>query len=173
MPSASCLILLCGLFPMLLCAASSLPRLSLESLIQQSDTIVEGRVVRKWAAMDSENKFIWTHYELAVSAAHKGKAGSTVIFSEPGGVAGGMQQAVADAVRYEVGDSVFIFLQRMPNGYLRTTGWAQGKYTVDRAGRVHAAASLAGGSHPLDGIAASDLAARVTARMQIKSAGAK
>lgn len=50
------------LFPVLLCAASP-PHLSLESLVAQSATIVEGQVVRAWSAMDSENRFTWTHYE--------------------------------------------------------------------------------------------------------------
>ena len=30
-----------------------------------------------------------------------------------------------------------VFLERMPNGYLRTTGWSQGRYTVDPKGLVH------------------------------------
>src|SRR5260370_21097129 len=72
------------LFPVLLCAASP-PHLSLEALVAQSETIFEGQGVRAWAAMDSENRFIWTHYEIKVSSTIKGPAEPSVVVGEPRG----------------------------------------------------------------------------------------
>jgi hypothetical protein len=140
---------------------------------------------RDW---DNDHRNIWTHYELAVSSVHKGAAGATVALSEPGGVSGGFRESIAGAVTYNPGDKVLVFLQRMPNGYLRTTGWAQGKYAIDSAGRVHASAALAdieltpgrsvSASAPLslDGLTETELGARVVARVrsrQIKSTGVR
>src|ERR1700679_1494588 len=90
-------------------SATSVPLLTFEELTDRSELIVSGQITRTWADWDSSHRFIWTHYELAVSSVHKGTAGSVVVLSEPGGVAGGLRQTVADAVRYGVGDSVFIF----------------------------------------------------------------
>src|SRR5579872_6918710 len=136
MPTASCLILFSCLFPAL-CAASSLPRLSLESLTQQSDMIVEGRVVRKWAAMDSENKFIWTHYEIKVNSTLKGQARQSVEIAEPGGVLDGRTLLVQGATPYAIGEEVSVFLYRTPIGYLRTTNYGQGKFVVSAGSRAN------------------------------------
>jgi hypothetical protein len=86
-------------------------------------------------------------------------------------------------VVYQVGDRVLVFLQRMPNGYLRTTGWSQGKYIVDSSGRLHAETSLRGleivsaqkgapltqPATPLltlDGMNVTELRGRISARLQ-------
>src|SRR5580700_2249544 len=125
-------------------SATSVPSLTFEELTDRSELIVSGQVTRSWADWDSEHKFIWTHYELSVSNAQKGTPGLTVELAEPGGVVGIQGMAIAGAVVYQPGDHVLVFLQRMPNGYLRTTGWSQGKYTVDSTGRLHAAGSIGG-----------------------------
>ena len=104
--------------------------------------MASGRIVREWTAWDSGHKYIWTHYQLRTSGVHKGAAGPMVEFAEPGGMADGMGMTIAGAVRYSVGDNVMVFLQRMPNGYLRTTGWGQGKYLVDGDSKLHAEMSL-------------------------------
>lgn len=135
---ASSLLLICG------AGATSVPQISFEELIDQSNLIVSGEVTRSWTDWDSAQKFIWTHYEVAVSSAHKGTPGSTVVVSEVGGVAGGLRMTVAGTVSYQPGEKVLVFLTRMPNGYLRTTGWGQGKYSVDEKGTLHASASLRG-----------------------------
>jgi hypothetical protein len=124
--------------------ATSVPGLSFEELTDRSELIVSGQIARSWADWDTAHKFIWTHYELTISSAQKGSPGATVVLSEPGGAVGIQGMAIAGAVVYQPGERVLVFLQRMPNGYLRTTGWSQGKYTVDNAGRLHAAASLVG-----------------------------
>jgi hypothetical protein len=118
-------------------AATDLPRLSFNQLTDDSELVVSGRVTRTWAAWDADHKFIWTHYELTVTATHKGSAGQTVDIAEPGGQLDGMGMSISGGTGYRVGDSVLVFLSRMPNGYLRTAGLGQGKYEVDSKGVVH------------------------------------
>jgi hypothetical protein len=124
--------------------ATTVPSLSFEEMTDRSELVVSGQVARSWTDWDSEHKYIWTHYELTVSATHKGTAAATLILSEPGGVVGIEGLAVAGAVGYLPGERVLVFLERMPNGYLRTTGWSQGKYDVDAAGRLHPESTLGG-----------------------------
>ena len=171
-------VLAAGLIVAFTATATSVPRLSFEQLTDSSELVVTGQIGHSWAAWDNSHHFIWTHYELAVSSMEKGAATSSVTFSEPGGVVGGIGQTIAGTVQYAAGERVVVFLQRMPNGYLRTTGWSQGKFTVDSSGHVHGGASLAGldlveaGSAPaaravpVEGITAVELSARVIARVR-------
>jgi hypothetical protein len=161
-------------------AATSVPSLTFEELTDHSELIVSGQITRSWADWDTEHKFIWTHYELSVSGTQKGTPKSTVVLSEPGGIVGLQGMDVAGANVYQTGDRLLVFLQRMPNGYLRTTGWSQGKYIVDNTGRLHAEASLRGPEvlsaqkgaavatplRSLEGMTVAELRERVAARLQ-------
>ena len=120
------------------------PSLSFEQLTDQSEMVVAGDVMRTWSDWDAAHQFIWTHHEIAVTSAYKGAAAKTIVVSEPGGVVGDRGMSIAGTVSYAPGENVVVFLQRMPNGYLRTTGWAQGKYVVDKAGLVHGAGASGG-----------------------------
>lgn len=147
-----------------------IPRLSFEQLTDGSDLILSGTITNTWAAWDAEHKYIWTHYNLAVDSVVKGSAGSSVEFAEPGGAVGNRVISIAGSVTYAVGDNMVVFLARMPNGYLRTAGWAQGKYSLDKNNRLHGAASLS--SEPnsavktLDGVTLGELRQRVAVRNQ-------
>ena len=127
-------------FP-LLCLGTSIPRMSLDDAVYQSEMIVTGDVVRTWAAWDSQPRFIWTHTEIAVRDRWKGAPGATVTVSEPGGFAEGSGQAIAGMVRYVPGEHIVAFLYRTPHGYIRTRGLAQGKFVIDAQGLVHLAAT--------------------------------
>lgn len=165
---------------LLLCAATAtlVPRLSFEQLVDASELIVSGRVTSTWSAWDREHKYLWTHYNLSVASTVKGSSASNVEFAEPGGALDGYAMTIAGSVRYAVGDNMVVFLSRMPNGYLRTAGWAQGKYALDSRGRLHASASLgaqildaknpASGSslQTLEGMSLSELGQRVSARLR-------
>jgi len=116
------------LVPLMLCAADVPPRLSLEELTAQSEVIVAGRVVRSWSAMDSENKFIWTHHEIQVRDTLKGPARATLEVTEPGGVLNGRYLKVSGSTSFTDGEEVTVFLYRTPIGYMRTTNYGQGKF---------------------------------------------
>lgn len=110
--------------------ATLVPRLSLEQLATESESVVHGTVVRRWAAWGPSRQFIWTHHEVRVVDVLKGRAALTVVVSEPGGEIGDIGIAIAGAPRYEVGQEVVLFLDRTPIGYLRGAGWGQGNFAV-------------------------------------------
>ena len=159
-------------------SATIVPRLSFEELTDSSDQVVSGTVTRSWAAWDAEHKYIWTHYELAVASSHNGRFSPKLEFAEPGGQLDGVVHARAGTVTDQPGESVLIFLQRMPNGYLRTTGWGQGKYTLDANRKLHGGAALKGvdmvapgrpvagatSLESLEGVTLTELSRRVAAR---------
>jgi hypothetical protein len=152
--------------------ATLIPTLSFEQLTDASDLIVAGHIANSWVAWDREHKYIWTHYTIAVTSAVKGGAASVVEFAEPGGVLEDRSMVIAGSVSYAVGDRMLIFLERMPNGYLRTTGWAQGKYSLDTGGRLHSHAVLsskpASSVRTLDGMTLAELTRRVAARGKVR-----
>ena len=125
--------LLGGLF----CGATIVPLLSLEDLVARSELIVVGQVTRTWAAWDGEHQFIWTHTEIAVRDVVKGERIEKVTVSEPGGVVGGVQMTVIGMPTYAPGVQMMLFLERMPNGYLRSAGVGQGKLAISAQGRIH------------------------------------
>lgn len=141
-------------------SATLIPRLSFEQLTDASELILSGRITAAWAAWDEDHKYIWTHYNLSVASSLKGTAATVVEFAEPGGALAGRVMSIAGSVSYALGDDMVVFLSRMPNGYLRTTGWAQGKYALDARGRLHGEASL----QTLEGMSLTELRQRVSSR---------
>jgi hypothetical protein len=123
--------------------AAVFPRITAEELTAQSQVIVEGNVVRSWTAWDSDHKYIWTHYEVSVTDQIRGPRSATVTVSEPGGSLDGVNQQFSGVVSYAPGETTIVFLYRTPIGYWRPVGGPQGKFTVDRAGRVHSNAQAA------------------------------
>jgi len=119
--------------------AAVYPRISLETLVDHSPVIVEGRVTRSWTAWDSEHKYIWTHYQLQVFDRLRG-GGGTVTVSEPGGSLDGVNMAVSGAQPYVANEHVLLFLFQTPLGYWRTLGGGQGKFAVGEDGRIASAA---------------------------------
>ena len=110
--------------------ATLVPRLSLEQLAAESELVVHGTVVRRWADWGPSRQFIWTHHEVRVADVLKGRPALSIVVSEPGGEIGNIGMAVAGAPRYQVGQEVVLFLERTPIGYLRGSGWGQGNFAV-------------------------------------------
>jgi hypothetical protein len=131
----------CVLILPLICLAAhatQVPALSLEGLIGQSDIIAHGRVISSWPAWDSGHKYIWTHYRIEVLDPIRGNPGASVVVSEPGGSLDGVSMSISGTPDYAVGEEAIVFLYRTPIGYLRATGYGQGKYTVTPQMRIHA-----------------------------------
>lgn len=172
-------VLLASLLLLPAASATTIAKLSFDQLTDKSDLVVSGTVTRSWTAWDTEHKYIWTHYEVSVLSEIKGRAGHTVEIEELGGVVGDSGMSVPGSVVYQTGERVLVFLSRFPNGYLRTTGWGQGKYRIDDANRLHGDSSLAkvemvAGSgaaasdeRTLDGMSLNEAAVRVTNRVRI------
>jgi hypothetical protein len=118
--------------------ATLVPALSLEGLIDRSEIIAQGRVASSWPAWDGGHKYIWMHYRIDVLDPIRGNPGASVVVSEPGGSLDGVSMSISGAPGYAVGEEAIVFLYRTPIGYLRATGFGQGKYTVTPQMRVHA-----------------------------------
>ena len=121
-----------ALLPALLASlgATTVPEMSFDEVVARSSAIVHGKVVRSWSSWDPQRTAIWTHYDVQVRTALKGGAGSIVTISEPGGEVDGKHMQIAGAPRYTVGEEVVVFATSTPIGYLRTSGWGQGKFEV-------------------------------------------
>jgi hypothetical protein len=151
--------------------ATLVPALSLEALIDQSEIIIHGRVTQSWPAWDSKHKYIWTHYRIEVLDPIRGNPGASLVVSEPGGSLDGETMTISGALDYALGEEAIVFLYRTPVGYLRATGYGQGKYTVTPKMRVRANLKgldlLKGNTSrgvplsTLDGLTVTDLKARV------------
>jgi hypothetical protein len=124
------------LFLCMAASATLVPSLSLQELIERSELIVHGRVTGSSAAWDSGHQYIWTHYRIEVIDPIRGNPGASVVASEPGGRVGGVNMSAAGVVEYTPGEEAIVFLYRTPIGYLRATGYGQGKYTVTSDGLV-------------------------------------
>jgi hypothetical protein len=112
--------------------ATLVPRMSLEEVVDASESIVQGTIIRTWSAWDEGHKSIWTHYEIQVADKLKGSVPGSIVVSEPGGTVGETELQIAGTPQYEVGEEVVLFAERTPLGYLRTCGWGQGKFRVTR-----------------------------------------
>jgi hypothetical protein len=153
--------------------AAVVPRITAEELAAQSEQIVHGEVVRSWAGWDSEHKYIWTHYEVAVAETLRGPHAARITVSEPGGSLDGINMRTSGTLPFAVGEDAVLFLYRTPIGYWRTVGGPQGKFTVSAQGRVGmdghgvAFAEPGGGMRPgtpveaFEGIPTGDFLARV------------
>lgn len=104
-------------------------------MVDRSQVVAQGKVVESWTAWDRNHRYIWTHYRIRISDEVKGSGAGEVVVSEPGGTLEGQTLRIADAVAYSPGEEVIVFARRTPAGYLRTTGYGQGKYSI-RNGRV-------------------------------------
>jgi hypothetical protein len=113
--------------------ATLVPAMTLEELASQSQSVVQGKVVRTWSAWDNSQQLIWTHYEVEVSDSLKGPAQGTLVVSEPGGTIGETSMLIAGTPVYEVGEEIVLFTEATPIGYARTCGWGQGKFRVSAA----------------------------------------
>ena len=118
-------------------AAAVAPRITAEELVAQSEWIVRGHVARSFAAWDSKHKYIWTHYEVAVAEMLRGPYAPTVTVSEPGGTLDGVNMQTSGTLPFAAGEDAVLFLYKTPIGYWRVAGGPQGKFTVNREGRVY------------------------------------
>jgi hypothetical protein len=113
--------------------ATTLAPLTHDQMVDGSDLIVEGTVLRTWVDQD-EIGHVWTHVELKVEASLKGEAavGDVVTLEAPGGILpDGRISEVALAPRYAVGERTLVYLCETHFGATYdTVGMMMGKFTI-------------------------------------------
>ena len=139
---------LAGLF------ATTLERMSIEEMAQQSTEIVRARVTSQRA--EQRNGVIYTRSVLTVLDRWKGTPAATVEVSVPGGKLGNLQQSFPGAPALGQGAEYVFFLWTGKSGVTQVIGLSQGvfSYTVDakgqgQVGRAAAAASMLENGKPV------------------------
>ena len=110
--------------------ATTLQRLSLDEMTQQSSAIVRAKVTGSSPILRGAN--VWTMYQVQVLETLKGPSANTVQVAVPGGVAGGMRQIVAGAPSLTPGGEYVFFLWRGRSGLVQLIGLSQGLLSVTR-----------------------------------------
>jgi hypothetical protein len=110
-----------------------------EDLVRRSVAVVLGTVTRIESALDRANDGVNTYVHLRVTRVLLGdlEPGGLVL-RERGGTVGERSEWIYGSPEYAVGEKVLVFLAAEPDGALRTTALAMGRYSVlvDSAGRV-------------------------------------
>lgn len=108
--------------------ATTLRKLSIDDMIQQSTAIVRVTVTGSSAAF--RGKDIYTYYQLQVIENMKAVSPQALAVAVPGGVAGGLRQMVAGAPVLANGQQYVIFLWTSKSGLTQVIGLSQGLFAV-------------------------------------------
>ena len=108
--------------------AATLERLSLDDLISKSTTIVRGKILNSYTAVNGP--VIYTHYRVQTSETLKGTANLVVEFQVPGGIANNMRQSFAGVPQFHTGDEYVFFLWTGRSGATQVMGLTQGLFSV-------------------------------------------
>ncbi|HWC95296.1 MAG TPA: hypothetical protein VG456_01065, partial [Candidatus Sulfopaludibacter sp.] len=99
----------------------------------KSSVIVRAKVLDSSASYTGQ--FIYTHYKLQVTERLKGSMVTEMAVR--GGVAGGMQQIVPGAPRFNKGDEYVFFLWTGKDGLNQVIGLTQGMFSVSGDGSAN------------------------------------
>ena len=100
-------------------------------LVQASVGAVRGQVTAIASATDPSTGAIDTYVTLAVDEVLFGPlSGGALTLREPGGQVGLREEWTFGSPTYRVGERVLVFLTPNPDGSLRTTAMAMGKFTL-------------------------------------------
>lgn len=149
-------------------AAATFVATSVEEVARGSDAVVRGRVVATAARRTRDGRIV-TEVDVAVNAAWKGDAGSTVRLVVPGGRLPGLAMRVDAAPTFAAGEEVVVFVVRRGTAW-HVNGLALGKFGVVGAearpslgGAVVLPRALATGEKAVGAMAVAELERRVRA----------
>jgi hypothetical protein len=111
-----------------LVSATTLQRLSLQTLAEESTGVVRGKVVE--TRVDASGSLLYTVARLEVETTWKGVSAETIEVSSPGGLWNGSEQRFPGAPRLEQGRDYVLFLWQGPSGRVQITGFSQGVFEV-------------------------------------------
>ena len=111
--------------------ATTMVQLSVDQLIDASDTIVKAQVVSLWTEVDPKTQMIWTHAQLEISEILKGNLESEyLVIEQPGGSWGSKQATIEGAARFSLDEEGYFFVEHLSTDRSVPVGMFQGKYNI-------------------------------------------
>lgn len=112
--------------------ATTVVPLSFEQLVNESSSVVYGRVSDVRAQWTADRRFIESVVTVEILRGMKGSARETVAFTVPGGQVGRYLNVIPGAPSFATGDLAVFFLTSQGPRLPVTTGLTQGIYRVQR-----------------------------------------
>jgi hypothetical protein len=127
--------------------ATTLLPFHLEDLTHESDRVVVGKIVTLSRMLDGKEHRGFTYVILTVAETWKGPQARSVTLKVLGGQAGEdpVKTRIPGAPSFVTGWNYLLFLTARPEEggrFYNVTGWAQGKWEIDPAGRLRDGRSL-------------------------------
>jgi hypothetical protein len=129
-------ISLAGLAILATAGATTLQKLSLDDMIQQSTGIVRAKVTGSHSGLRGQN--IYTYYRLHVLEAPKASPGQDIEVAVPGGSVNGVRQVAIGAPELTAGAEYVVFLWTGRSGLTQIIGLSQGLFLAvkDASGNI-------------------------------------
>lgn len=124
-------VLFISLFTFTLGATTVVP-LSFEQLVNESQSVVYGRVADVRSQWTADRRFIESVVTVEILRGMKGSARESVAFTVPGGQVGRYLNVIPGAPSFVTGDLAVFFLTAQGARLPVTTGLTQGIYRVQR-----------------------------------------
>lgn len=112
--------------------ATTVVPLSFEQLVNESQSVVYGRVADVRAQWTADRRFIESVVTIEILRGIKGGAGESIAFTVPGGQVGRYLNVIPGAPSFARGDLAVFFLTAQGPRLPVTTGLTQGIYRVQR-----------------------------------------
>jgi hypothetical protein len=110
---------------------SVLPNFSKEQLIDNSESVVYGRVISQNSYWSGDKRGIFTDIKLSVHTQFKGEPlDNDITIQIPGGTVGEITQVVSDTPTFQPGSNVILHLFTKENGRQWIYGWEKGVLEV-------------------------------------------
>ena len=106
-------------------------QLSMDQLVDASDTIVKAQVVSIWTEIDPKTQMIWTRAQLDVSEILKGSLDTEyLVIEQPGGSWGSKEATVSGTARFSLEEEGYFFVEHLTETRSTTVGMFQGKFNL-------------------------------------------
>jgi hypothetical protein len=112
--------------------ATTVAPLSFEQLVNESQSVVYGRVTDVRAQWTADRRFIESVVTIEILRGMKGTARESIAFTVPGGQVGRYLNVIPGAPSFAAGDTAVFFLTAQGARLPVTTGLTQGIYRVRR-----------------------------------------
>jgi hypothetical protein len=104
--------------------------MDLPTLVQQAESIVQGRVEQVYVKWDATRSLAFTYASVRVDDPMKGERRRTVLIRQLGGKVGALNLYIAGMPKFIPGDEVILFLKDQQDGTFQVLGLNQGKYEI-------------------------------------------